>query len=952
MDFKASASPDLDPSSSSVDALDDYAAFISYSHLDAEVAALVHRQMEGFAKPWYRARAMRVFRDTTNLGADADLPAKLEDALQASRWLIVFVSPAAASSRWVDQEVSWWIAHRSADRLLLVVIEGVMQWDPETDSIAPATDVLPPSLREALETEPLWVDLRWMHNVGMGGRRDPRLRNAVAALSAPIRGVEKDALTGEHIRWQRRTRATALVGTTTMALLLVVALILVVAVSHARSRETDEARLAASRSLAASAVSNLSSNLQASDMLAAAAYQLDATVESTSALFQAVTGNPNALRFATLSSPVTALSASRDGSAVVVGTASGEVVRIRTSDGARWSTTVGSAVTSVSVSDDAAVVGAAAGPHQAVLWHPDTGSVAPLVLGAINPLSIAVSPTGTSVVVLGGPKMLTGTQPLASYAGDGKQIAGPTAVRSSDRVTFLGDNGVQVESIEGAWQILSMPDLRPAYGSSRYLARAEGFIVGRAAGGAFYLLEQNGQISAWSKLLPPDPSAPTLAGSVGVPRGATALSLSPVGDRAALADGGRISVVPVGVGGDTSAGPAPITLTGVSSVSPDLLDFGDDSHLVSASGNTVTMWDLAGPNTIISDDGLLRFGVSPNDGAPPVVALSPDDTKMAIVDRGSVEGAVYDRTTETLTPLPPPGPSGFYGYPVWSADGRRLFLIGGANQQDEQVDTSGLPRVVDARAVTPGTGYMVLSAALSADGSSVISMDTNGRVQERRVTDGAVTRSYRPPVRPDAGGIPGGDYLAGAGAADVDPVSGTAAFIRGDGAVQVINGPGSNLPAVLPTPARTVQFAGDELDILTRSGQIESHPLDGSPARSVVLNPTTVRIGVDVFQPVVVALLADGTVQIIDARSGAVLGSHPTPAPNSGSDNAFAASVIVEGHRQDHMFVASGGAMLQDLDLRETDWVRAACTTAGRSLTSAEWMQFVGVEPQDGTGCG
>ena len=44
--------------------------FLSYSrHLDAQIAASLEHGLQRFAKPWYRARALRVFRDASSLSA-------------------------------------------------------------------------------------------------------------------------------------------------------------------------------------------------------------------------------------------------------------------------------------------------------------------------------------------------------------------------------------------------------------------------------------------------------------------------------------------------------------------------------------------------------------------------------------------------------------------------------------------------------------------------------------------------------------------------------------------------------------------------------------------------------------------------------------------------------------------------------------------------------------------
>jgi hypothetical protein len=149
-----------------VPAADRYDAFISYSHtLDGAIAQQVQRGVEGFAKPWYQPRALRVFRDVTNLTANPGLWASIENALAASRWLVLMASPAAARSDWVGREVSWWLSHRSAQRILVVLTEGEFRYrcDAEDDDAGEDDDAaLPAGLREAFVEEPRWVDLRWL----------------------------------------------------------------------------------------------------------------------------------------------------------------------------------------------------------------------------------------------------------------------------------------------------------------------------------------------------------------------------------------------------------------------------------------------------------------------------------------------------------------------------------------------------------------------------------------------------------------------------------------------------------------------------------------------------------------------------------------------------------------------------------------------------------------------
>ena len=197
-----------------------YDAFLSYSHkLDGAVAVALQHGVERFAKPWYRVRSLRVFRDDANLVANAGLWSSIEEALSSSRWFVLMASPAAAASPWVGREVTWWLTHRSADRLLVVLTEGEFAY---ADDPAAA---LPSALRGAFPEEPRWVDLRWLRDLAQVDQSNPRLRECVADVAAAVREVPKDLVVGEHIREHRRTMRLARGGVLTLALLLVGALV-------------------------------------------------------------------------------------------------------------------------------------------------------------------------------------------------------------------------------------------------------------------------------------------------------------------------------------------------------------------------------------------------------------------------------------------------------------------------------------------------------------------------------------------------------------------------------------------------------------------------------------------------------------------------------------------------------------------------------------------------------
>src|SRR6187431_1423107 len=97
-----------------------YRAFISYSHAaDNRLAPALRTALHRLAKPWYRLRAMRVFRDETGLGITPALWPAIEAALADSEYFLLLASPDAAASEWVQREVGWWLEHRPSDRLLV-----------------------------------------------------------------------------------------------------------------------------------------------------------------------------------------------------------------------------------------------------------------------------------------------------------------------------------------------------------------------------------------------------------------------------------------------------------------------------------------------------------------------------------------------------------------------------------------------------------------------------------------------------------------------------------------------------------------------------------------------------------------------------------------------------------------------------------------------------------------
>lgn len=190
-----------------------YDGFISYPHSerDLKITRILQHALHGFAKPWYRMRAVRLYRDETNLGARPDLWGTIEAALDQSRFLLLIASPDAAKSFWVNREVAHWLETKGQSSILIVLTHGRLVWDKETGRLdRDTTNSLPPSALAGLSAEPLWVDLTWFAD----DKNDEQaqllpFRDAVASISATLRGVDKDAITGEDVRQRKRTMRLA-----------------------------------------------------------------------------------------------------------------------------------------------------------------------------------------------------------------------------------------------------------------------------------------------------------------------------------------------------------------------------------------------------------------------------------------------------------------------------------------------------------------------------------------------------------------------------------------------------------------------------------------------------------------------------------------------------------------------------------------------------------------------
>src|SRR5262245_46810670 len=127
-----------------------YRAFLSYSHRDKTSGKWLHAALEGYridkdligretpagAVP----KTLRpIFRDREDFSAGPSLTAQTLAALEASQFLIIICSPAAAQSHYVNEEVRRFKILDRAERVIPVIVDG----EPGD----PARECFPPALR-------------------------------------------------------------------------------------------------------------------------------------------------------------------------------------------------------------------------------------------------------------------------------------------------------------------------------------------------------------------------------------------------------------------------------------------------------------------------------------------------------------------------------------------------------------------------------------------------------------------------------------------------------------------------------------------------------------------------------------------------------------------------------------------------------------------------------------
>ena len=926
--------------------------FISYARAASGALAVdLQNGLERFAKPWNKLRAVRVFRDDASMSANTALWSTIQRALQDSQWFILLASPQAAESEYVNDEVTWWVTHKGADRLLLVHAAGTIDWDDDAGDFRAASDAIPPALTGAYKEEPRWVDLTWYGQAGSLGRADPRFVERVADLSAAARGIERDILLGENVRQHRKTQRLTRAAIASLTVLLVIAVVtggfaFIQRSEAVRQRDaaTEQSLIARSRQLAATAESRADTDLQSGLLLAATAYRTRPEYQTTQALHEVVSATPQLTGFYDFGEPITVVDGTPDAKVLVGGTESGKVYRLDRAGGGRTELlNLGATVEFAAVSDDGNTVAASATKYNETNAPPSFRS-AMWMNGKRVDLPdrqmLAMSPSGKTVVWLL-PKGSGFDPDILEITSNGRRTTVPTsdasvrwaALPDDNVVMAVGYGGFTRASVDGS----TVETTENTMGNAMFGGNLS------SDGSRFAYSLGDVEIEVWDFN---GPGAPpygdgTLAGVTGN-AGFSDIALNADGTRMATSADGSIFISDVRPRGQSSG----FTELRGAGANPHSLRFLTDNVVLSASGTSAALWDLAKTTPLATT---MKTELTSDCGAcrAPRVIVSPDANKIVVINN-EISGATvanlatgYSRTQYGMSEPPTEIETVFEALPamVWldrdhlfaydTVTGKAWVLSGEKiDHVDKQMSLPAVGKATRAVLLDDGT------VALTAEGKLVfVDPDT----AEARIADAKADM-----ITSDAAYAVGFETPSPSGQSTT---------------VQIVDTESLKIIHSVEVDGSLLNFAehtGDALTLLREIGDDDT-PVD-TEVLALSLRDGTVRsigrLRGEIYPPET----ASTSDYLYDARGGQLVlyslrdstqlnlmpVSSAPRAPVGVGISPDGKTVIVES--------AAAQAILR-LPATPEAWATLACETAGRSITAQD---LESVATRDGlvAGCG
>jgi WD40 repeat protein len=922
-----------------------YDAFLSYSHAaDGRLAPALQQALQTMAKPWYRRRALRVFRDQTSLTATPELWGSIQQALASSQVFIFLASPHAAASPWVEQEAAWWRANRDREACFVALTDGELDWDDVRGDFTEGSSV-PPSLRGWFASEPLWVDLRWARTEQHLSQRDPRFRDSVADLAAPLHGLPKDELVGEDIRLHRRAMRLARGAAAALVVLTLLAAVAAVVAVIQRNTARDQTSLATARQIGATATGALSSRLDIANGLAAEAYARRPTDQTEAALFAAVSASPHLVRIRSADAEVTRLMPGVAADEMLVADARG---RVRT-----WSLRDGRFGPSL-VQGDAPVRAVRVSPSRELLAVGDeAGTISVLALtGEAEPRRFRIRGTVDDVAIDSRSRWLAAAGEQSGVTlfdlRSGRQTARvePDLLPGVVRFTQQGSILV-VGSIGGATQRFLVPLLwslgEPTASSIPANDSAEAWSADRRFFGLhkFGMRVRDSEAGGRERFYPLDTGS-----------SATAVAVGPKAQRTAVAAGGVITVLREreaeagNIFGD-AGGQVADSFTGLSITVSQLMFAADGRRLVSAAGDLLALWDSAQRSRIAHRVAAVELPDPSNLVVPPGIATSTDGAHVLVGDEDGALTVVAARTGQRAGHVEPAsligGPRSSVGV-LLEDDGRTATVV-----DDDFVDQIDVVTGETSASIPIDTDDNVAAVLRGPGGRPLVVFD-DGAAAIVDVTGGR--------LRPTAKAIPGATGENSLFVTDIAFAQERGTLYAAVGERLWVTDLKTRRRAAWRPPAgvevASAAVANDGRTVVTSDERAAAHvwdprtrsvarTLDTGPVSSVHLDPSGRRL---------VALQRNGAMSVWHPSSGAKLGEAPLADTQVGiQQRGVSGQTAVAFARDGTIWTGITGQGLYAWSMSPEAWLRSTCETAGRALTREEWQRYLGVPYEPKSRC-
>lgn len=924
-----------------------YDAFVSYSHAGEEqIAQGLQEGVERFAKPWYRTRSLRLFLDKVGLTASPDLWSTIEGALADSRWFVLVCSPHAAESPWIEREIRWWLDHRSVETILIVVAEGELKWNPALgDFDALASTALPPALLGAFAREPHWVAVPARVDTSTDAD-GPDLREAIIDVATPLRGVSKERLVAAAERERRRTMRWVRGTIAVLTLLLIAAVAIGVIALQQRNTAVAQADLALSRQIASASEAATGTNLSIAMLLAVQAYRTNANAQTRAALFDADTASPKLVRFVDAGGAVKQLAGSANGRSAVAGLADGRVLRWESMEEAPEELfRLSRSPSSVAINRDGTVA-AASDPSRCMLWRRGHAPVRLQVEAGLHCDSVALSPSGKTVVYHGaapynGPSE---TVTVASVDDLSQRTVHPDPIGGTPEISVPSDRN----AVFATGGIVALRNLSSWRGHERDIgAGAHDYEQTVSANGRFFIVSNgSNRVPIMSTAGPSADYTPNFEVEIPLPN-QTGLALSPDGSELAVIGPGEIYLAPVNPGLETQAEPEGGRSV-LSGQNADLVVFANDTHLLSASGSEVAVWETDQLDRLAKAENVPLEPTCELCGSPKI-SISPDGNRVAIVGDNSSSGFVQSlggpphrepiRISSVEYPLGAPvwdGQSKLVAFPFWTSEASVLTA-----------PKETVPR--DARTWEVGDGEdeeHELAEGRAQGGQTAFLVDEMGMVFQQRLDDGEEVGASTDPSASKAG-------EGRASSAAISP-SGRLLAISYEDGVRVEALPSRKLVnRINAVGYESVAFAGDHLLILNPDGNLQVWDEKGDARQEVIGGVSTGWLaGSPSGALAATSSTEDGTIRLFDIERGREIATFQTPIELGHLRTGLAFSP--DGSRLVSVSETLGSRNLGELvsrDLSDSSLVDTACAAAGQKLTATEWRAFVGTNPPGDLSC-